>query len=285
MILPDFVLPTRANQVWAYSGIDSLDGCRNIKHFESYPYIIQYQYNSRGFRDEEWPNELKSLTDSIWCLGDSFTVGIGSPKSHTWTAVLQQASHTKTINVSMDGASNNWLSRKAVEILQEISPKIMIIHWSYISRRENDVDSALDLKWQKFYHDVRDPSWPDCDRHNLNNLPKFILDEITNVHQRCEPLFCSDEDRILQFIKCSEHDDIENTISCIKLVDTVAINTKVIHSFIPHFVPKKFNGVIESQLSGCVIPEIVQIDFARDGFHYDLLTSQHFVNQLLPLLN
>jgi hypothetical protein len=38
----------------------------------------------------------------------------------------------------MDGASNMWISRKTIELL-EIQPKYIIIQWSYIHRRERDI--------------------------------------------------------------------------------------------------------------------------------------------------
>ena len=89
MILPDFVLPTRANQCWAHSGIDSHNFCKDPLHFKSYPYKIEYVYNSRGYRDQEWPESPEQLKNSIWCLGDSFTVGLGSAVSRTWPHVLE----------------------------------------------------------------------------------------------------------------------------------------------------------------------------------------------------
>ena len=76
MILPDFTISSKINQNWAYSGMDSPDLCLDSKHFKSYPYSVSYQYNSRGYRDHEWPDDLQN---AVWCIGDSFTVGIGSP--------------------------------------------------------------------------------------------------------------------------------------------------------------------------------------------------------------
>jgi hypothetical protein len=51
LILPDFILPSRVNQHWQYTGLDSEDQCLNPKHFKSYPHPVTYQYNSRGCRD------------------------------------------------------------------------------------------------------------------------------------------------------------------------------------------------------------------------------------------
>ena len=44
----------------------------------------------------------------------------------------------------MDGASNNWIARKAVRVLNEIAPKYIVIHWSFITRYENEDESLCD---------------------------------------------------------------------------------------------------------------------------------------------
>jgi hypothetical protein len=281
MILPDFVLPSRVNQTWSHSGIDSLESCLDKKHFESYPHDITYSYNSRGFRDTEWPNTIEELQSAIWCVGDSFTVGIGSPLAHTWPWILQRATQRRVINVSMDGASNNWIARKTVKLLQEVRPKIVIIHWSYVARRELD-DNQL---WSRFYNDIRDTTWPECVLQDKNKLPSSILEEIDVQHGGWQPDIFSDELRILQSIKCSVDDDIQNTLDCIKLVDNAKHKTQVVHSFIPHFVDRTHRGIIESQITGPVIPEIRRLDIARDGHHYDIATSQKFVLKILQDLS
>lgn len=35
---------------------------------------IEYRFNSRGFRDREWPENIK---DVIWCVGGSELLGTG----------------------------------------------------------------------------------------------------------------------------------------------------------------------------------------------------------------
>ena len=286
MILADFILPSRANQRWPYSGIDGPEHCLDKKHFESYPYTVEYNYNSRGYRDQEWPTDTQNLKQAIWCVGDSFTVGVGSPMSHTWPWILQQTTQHRTINVSMDGASNNWIARKAIRVLQEISPKIIIIQWSYIARRESGLEECLNREWDRFYQNTRDDSWPDCARDQQHNLPTHILQEIDTLHGGWneKEIFPHDEWRMLQYIRCSEEDDIANTLTCIRNVQDCADDTVVINSFIPGFVPDKHKGVIEAQTSGLVIPEIARLDRARDGHHYDIRTSEFFVNQLQSLL-
>jgi hypothetical protein len=283
MILPDFVLPSRISQTWLYSGMDSLELCRDKKHFKSYPHDITYCYNSRGFRDVEWPDNPEELQSAIWCVGDSFTVGLGNPLAHTWPWILQQSAQRRVINVSMDGGSNMWIARKSLDIINKIKPAHLIIQWSYISRRENTIDALLDKAWQEFYKNVADPSWPACTRLNIDQLPKKILEEIDQIHGGWKQEI-DDEQRRLMTINCTVDDDIKNTLDCIASLNQ-AKSTQIVHSFIPNFVPKTHQGIVEPQIAGLVIPEIRRLDIARDGHHYDIATSQEFVRQVMQYLS
>lgn len=141
MILPDFIVPSRVNQQWTTSGIDSPELCHDRFYYDNYPHTVEYCYNSRGYRDSEWPDDLAS---AVWVFGDSFTVGIGQPAEHTWPYLLSQALGQRVINVSMDGASNPWISRKFVAVASEIKPKLAVVQWSYIHRREHTDSSVSD---------------------------------------------------------------------------------------------------------------------------------------------
>ena len=89
--LPAFVLHSRKNlKDVPYTGMDSPSNAIDKVHFSSFPYKVAYSYNSRGFRDAEWPKTIEELKDAIWCIGDSFTAGVGSPYEHMWTQLLQK---------------------------------------------------------------------------------------------------------------------------------------------------------------------------------------------------
>lgn len=284
MILPDLVLPSRQNQVWQESGMDSLESCFDKNHFKSYPHQVEYHYNSRGFRDAEWPENLQ---DSTWCVGDSFTVGLGSPIEHIWPRILQNCTGQRTINVSMDGASNNWISRRSIDIIQLVNPVTLIIQWSYIERREKP--NIVDQFWEKFYANVRDPTWPKHVRlQDFDTLPYEIQNEILTQHNQNWKFGLSDEHRILPYIKSIDEEDVENTINCIESVNQSAGSTKVIHSFIPQFVNKQYKQLFETELSNTsnslIIPEIEPVDIARDGHHYDINTATNFIDQVTQLL-
>ena len=305
MILPAFVLPSRANQHWAESGIDSLGNCLNRRHFLNYAHNVDYQYNSRGFRDADWPNTITALENAIWCVGDSFTVGLGSPVEHTWPYILQQQTGRRCINLSMDGASNQWIARKIQELAQEVVPKNVIIHWSYINRRELQYGTAfkktIDLQWSDFYNAIKDFSWPKCNSvTDIVNLPESILKEIVEVHSdiahTCPTLGyqdyyqkISDEDRRLWHGELASS-DINDTIKCIDQVteQCFRIGTDLTQSFIPEFASSNVYSVVVDHLvakGAKYVPAFDRIDVARDGHHYDLETAKFFVKNIIKNIN
>ena len=291
MILPDFVLRSRANQCWQYSGIDGPDLCLDKKRFNSYPYTIDYLYNSRGYRDQEWPTQLNQLKNALWCIGDSFTVGIGSPVEHTWCYILQQQTGQRTINVSMDGASNNWIARKILKILTQIQPELIIVHWSYLHRREASVDEAQLKWWQTYYKNIKDISWPQCPTpDDFASLPEFIQNEIITKHAPGPFYQIGDDDRVMHFDlnNISIDLDMSNTIECIKAVESQATTTKILHSFIPDYMSNHGKNNFKDQVLSLIqnfVGEITVIDHARDGHHYDIKTSEYFVQQIQQVLN
>jgi hypothetical protein len=208
--------------------MDSLEQCLNQQHFLSYPYPVNYVYNSRGYRDAEWPETFEELKNAIWCVGDSFTVGLGQPFDHIWPQVLSKKLDQRTINISMDGASNQWIARQARAIIDNIGPSNLVILWSHTHRRENpntalddeqrripysknsvedDYSSWLDLlngivcyntkvihstipdfhqifSYTETWNNIKDSSWPacPCTIAEFENLPKYISDELKDVH-------------------------------------------------------------------------------------------------------
>ena len=275
VILPDFTIPSRIDQNWAYSGIDSPESCMDIVRFRGYPHKFNYQYNSRGYRDREWPDDLQS---AIWCVGDSFTVGLGSPVEHTWPGVLESTTGSRTINISMDGASNAWIARKALRIIDTVQPHSIVVHWSYLHRRELDIATAREQVWINFYNAVRDPSWPKT--ANFDQLPDEIKTEIIEVHNW--PILLSDEMRTAHHLKTTSEEDIDHTIDCIK-----QLGNRVVHTFIPGFVDQdnkeKFYATLD-QAGIAYIRDIKRLDLARDGHHYDIKTATDYANKIILAL-
>lgn len=285
MILPDFILPNNINLNFGYSGMDQLKLCLDPEHFQSYPYPIHYNHNSRGYRDVEWPDN--DLDQAVWCIGDSFTVGIGSPVNHTWPFLLSQRLASRTINVSMDGASNNWIAKKAISLIKQIQPRIVILHWSYIERREHSPGRNAHRNWAIFYNSVKDPSWPECPTLvDAVNLPEHIYKEITDGFKFPLDTYLNDHSLRIHCSRDGVEQDIINTWQCINSVEDISkqFNVKVIHSFIPSFIfptiqSKFWNAPESTDIQ--YVPELQRLDLARDGHHYDIITAQYFVDQLI----
>lgn len=288
MILPDIFLSSRASQQWNHTGIDSPEWARDKTHFENYPHAISYCYNTRGFRDSEWPNNVDR---AIWCLGDSFTAGVGSPLEHIWPQILQQRTGVRTINVSLDGASNQWIARKARDILSTVNPRTMVIQWSYVSRREESVEKILESQWQAFYNSVRDQSWPTVSHQQKHTLPGFIQQELQELHNydlyKSTIETATDEQRRVDVTRATTEQDIENTIECIQSLAPWESSTVIVHSFVPGFVKAAHAEQFFNSLRHCVhhcIESFPVLDRARDGHHYDKLTAESFVNLVMQKL-
>ena len=183
MTLPGFVLTSKINKI---EDNPNQDACFDPAHYSRYPWPVVYQYNSRGYRDQEWPEDLHN---AIWCFGDSFTVGIGSPWAHTWCYCLQYLAKQRTINISLNGASNNWIARKVQELLAEVIPPVIVVQWSYIHRRESDVNDIGD-EFRVIHHEQYASTLNDVDnfvscveqvesaaaRHSVTVIHSFIPD-------------------------------------------------------------------------------------------------------------
>ena len=288
MILPDFVLPARTNTQWAYSGIDTLESCLDPEHFKNYPHPIQYTFNSRGFRDAEWPSTRDELQSAIWCVGDSFTVGVGSPVKHTWPCMLQQHTALRSINVSMDGASNNWIARHLSRIIVQIQPATVIAQWSYLERREDHSNSMLNRNWQEYYIKVQAPDWPPVPAiENFAQLPQHIQLELLTEHDQSWRQGISDEQLRLGHVRSTDQEDIQNTQDLICWTESLATQhgVKLIHSFIPRFASATAQDQFFAQTKiSYSTGEIPQLDWARDCYHYDQKTAKWVVDRVIELL-
>jgi len=288
VILSDLILHSRVNGQWDYTGLDSPEYCLNIDYFWRYPHKVKYSYNSRGFRDTEWPESLQELQDAAWCVGDSFTVGIGSPFDHTWTQVLARRSKKRTINISMDGASNDWIYRRALQIHQEVNPRIMIVMWSYTHRREHP-DTTLSDEQRRIYHTE---STTDEDLQHWQNLVCKLRDQVADQNQRCELLQCTipefhlhpikmpnvvdswDAIRDLNWPRCPENLDEFDA-----LPDYILQELKNLHGCyddMRNCLEKELNDII--YICKC-------LDYARDYHHFDILTSEWVVDRVLEKIH
>ena len=285
MLMPDLVLPSRVNQHWHMSGMDNPRYCNSKTHWYQYPYEVEYCYNSRGFRDQDWPIEFHN---TIWCLGDSFTVGIGSPVQHTWWYQLGMLTQQRVINISMDGASNQWISRKACDILNSGLCDTMVIQWSYTHRRERtDRENVVDLRWKRFYRDIQDTSWPMCPHWTQrDSLPVNIFEEIQQDPAFAQVSEIPDEDLRIDIpdreaVLDPEHNTLD-FLQCLQRVEQCQGSSEIVHTFIPSWSDD--TNIVKHQQawphSRKWLPEIQRQDWARDYHHYDILTAQQVAQDI-----
>jgi len=292
MILLDLVLPSRINQCWQYSGIDSPGHCLDREHFKNYPHKIEYVYNSRGFRDSEWPESLQELQSAIWCMGDSFTVGFGSPYNFIWPQVLSRATGRRCINVSMDGASNDWISRRGQQIIKEIQPSWMVVLWSYVHRRESDKIELRDEE-RRIYSNKSDTE--------LDNITNFV--NCYSSLKNCSPNVDIFNGAIPQFGLTTPNESIDhihknwNNIKDpswpreppidrhdFDLLPDHIKNDVYIHApdLLKHF--EENNPYLSFRKKNQLL-ELDNLDWARDHHHFDSITSEFFVGQILKNFN
>ncbi len=151
------------------TGMDTLEMCEDIEHFRSYPKSISYRYNSKGFRDNEWPTDLSEV---VWCVGDSFTVGIGQPFQETWPQLLQKKLGKTCLNLGEDGCANDTMALRAQQIYKLHNPHCISIMWSYLSRRRvNGYNVAYD---KHDFGDAQDLKNFIKNFETVNNLPTVI---------------------------------------------------------------------------------------------------------------
>ena len=279
-ILPDLALPRRVNQRYKYSGMDSPDRCLDRPHFDSYPYSIEYSYNARGFRDEEWPDNIQELQQAVWCIGDSFTVGIGQPLEHIWPQILSERLGKRTINVSMDGASNDWIHRRAWDVIKYVRPQHVVIMWSYTHRAEHpcaDLSDEARRIWATTRTVQQDY------QHWLDLVASFDAAECTVVQSTIPefhhyPMNWSAVLTAWERIKDPTWEIPMNLQAWLDLDADIKSELADIHGIFDWF-----DDFYQS--SGKGPEEIIHVDpsldLARDGHHFDILTARWFADQVI----
>lgn len=286
-VLSQVILPELIGDTKAY-GMDTLARCVDKNHFRSFPHTVEYSYNSRGFRDDEWPSSR--LDKHIWCLGDSFTVGVGSPFNHTWPQVLKRISCQPVINVSMDGGSNEWLTRMCTNIYNEIHPRNMVIMWSFLHRRENP-DISLSDRQRRLPH-IR--STLDEDIKNLIACVRTVdtLCVGTNVIHTIIPIW--EAAYAPPVLSQTNWDNIRDSswplnvpisdIEYVGLEEYIRKELTTVHGINEEMLFEQFRIYEQVTHVKSMVHQVEQLDYARDGLHFDIITAErvsHTINEML----
>jgi len=277
------ILPTLANRQFDYTGMDSLDGCLDRELFTHWPHAIDYKYNSRGFRDLEWPQDLES---AVWCLGDSFTVGLGSCFAHTWPQQLSQPDQCRVVNVAMDGASNDWIARTACDAYDLARPRNMVIMWSYLHRREDPNVDLPDVN--RRLHFIRSTMAQDFE--NFNSCRKLVQTHCTdsNLIELVIPNFVVNFDNVAwkKIRDPSWPVLLPGTLKDFQaLCPEIVTELRTIHGM---DIDQLLEFYTIQQQNPQVLAGVIKVEYfdrARDGHHFDLLTAEWVAKQVQNLLN
>jgi len=277
------IISKLVNQQSTNSGIDSLNRCLDKNLFRQWPHPVNYNYNSRGFRDQEWPQDLNS---AVWCIGDSFTVGLGSCVEHTWSQVLSQHSQRRVINVSMDGASNEWMARQACDAYDLAQPRNMVLMWSYPHRRENVNRNQSDLN--RRLHFVRSTMLQDFENFYSCRKQVRVYCASSNIIELVIPNFVTSfDDAAWKRIRdpswpqllpptLEEFQDLSSAIAAeLRTLHGIDIDQLLEFYTILQQNPKYLADVIR----------VEYLDRARDGHHFDIVTADWVAKQVQNLLN
>jgi hypothetical protein len=222
-------VPFYAGMKANHLGIDSREHCFNRRKFDQHP-LVDYCFNEVGFRTH---SVYKFQSDAILVIGDSFTVGLGSNVEDRFTDIIEQELSHQVLNFSLNGASNDWISRKLEQLVPLFKPKAIIIHYTFSHRRER----------------------PYTDWHD---------DERTE----CEPYYSSEE-------------NYQNWKKNFNKICSLAGDIKIVHSFIPNWHDQSVNY---AALGNNILSPVLQIDQARDGFHYGVETHRRLAKKITTLL-
>jgi hypothetical protein len=275
----------------------------------SYPYSVNYSFNSRGYRDREWPDTFSELENCVWCIGDSATMGVGAPIEHSWPWLLEQKISQRTINISHRGVGNDYIYRKCSAVLRQIKPKYIVLAWSCLSRssgtklldeqtiRNEFIENELQKNWHDFYKKIKSHDWPPCDNYkNLCKLPADVAQEISSkwqiprIHWSDEVMAFGtmsgqDKHMLAQKInaKLTTEQIVSNFVELVCDLESQKAQTKLIHTIIPKFGTIEQTELVYLQLANKNIELYQQqyVDLARDRMHCDIKSNKLIVNNIV----
>lgn len=93
-----------------------------------------YEFNSNGFRCDEFEYILNNKLDSIIYFGCSFTFGIGLPEEHIWTSIVHdkiermEGKRLNKINLGMPGSGIDYIRYMAGKAIKKFKPKYVFTY-------------------------------------------------------------------------------------------------------------------------------------------------------------
>jgi hypothetical protein len=174
-----------ANFVGHNLGMDCEQHCVDHEHYRRYPHQVQYHFNELGFRDCSMD---RFQGNEILAIGDSFTLGLGVAQQHAWPKQLADQLGYPVLNFSLNGASNDWMTRKTQQLLNYFSPQAIVVHYTFSHRRERPHINWTDderTECEPFYTDLENyQNWQQAFDYFSSLSVPVVHSFITNWHNQ-----------------------------------------------------------------------------------------------------
>lgn len=250
---------------------------------------IIYSFNSRGFRDGEWPDDLSG---TIWCVGDSEMIGTGVSQQHTIPSQMSQLSSRPAVNVSIIRASNDWIARQCHCLLDCLPDARIVLQWSFTTRSELSLEAARDHELVGLYAAIKDTDWPVIKGFgDLGRLPRHIRDEVLRdpYCQKIQAMTGPQETGQIHYKKelLLDQAGARHLLDLIDAIQSRRVPAQIIHAFVPRFADAHERDLIYTHLRDRrvpFIPEYQPTDHGRDRQHSGPKTYGAFARTVLDSL-
>jgi len=260
---------SRENQHLFWFATDQPESCNS-----NWTTPIEYIFNSRGFRDREWPSDLSNV---VWFVGGSELLGTGVAYQHAPPRVVESLTQRRCIDISIQRASNNWIARQVHNILDsDVSPKNIVIQWSFTTRWELDKQQAQDQELEWLYQAIRLENWPKQIKSfsDYKKLSKEIQDAVAqdDYFQKICKMTGAEESGQIHYKQDLLFDwaGAKHTLDLVKQIEQKKNFTQIVYTFVPKFAEPDERDFVYNELDkigATYIPEYDQIDLARDNSH------------------
>lgn len=142
---------TTDSQSWYLKNIQNPEAYQQLLNFDFVNTQIDYQYNSHGFRTQEFDHQF-----DVVCFGDSFTMGTGVHSKDTWPEQLSTLTELTVANLGHAGSSNDTAVRFALHYLPLLRPRYAVWLQTDMHRIEL-LDDTVPLSLNILGSDTKNP--------------------------------------------------------------------------------------------------------------------------------
>lgn len=111
------------------------------------PQDIKYKFNSNGYRCPEFDSPKKKARSCFY--GCSMMEGYGLPEELTLPMQFAKKTDTEAFNLAKASASNDYISRMILQTTPILNPDVVVVLWTYTTRRELYTEEGHEVKWIK----------------------------------------------------------------------------------------------------------------------------------------